>query len=379
MVHPLRQSVLQRGSGRLRRRLGCALGLGLWLGTGLAAAPVASSAAAATQAGRAPAARAAGPAGQMAADPRIDTDLYVLGPGDTLNLAFLDPSAAGVGGPISILNDGTASLALLGSVQLTGLTISQASAWLTSLYGRLLRRPQLNLTLTTPRPMKISVLGEVDRPGLYTLTTFSDVVGAIQGAGGITQLADLRRVMLRRRLPGPAGSYKQTELNLGELLQFGNQRQNPLLFDGDVLVLARATQPMPDEVLLMGASNLSPATIDVNVIGEVKAPGRIALRANTPLVEAILSAGGPNNWRANKGNVELVRLNRNGTATRQIFTLNYTKGVSNAFNPPLRANDTVIVHRSLYGEAVDVLNQAIVPLTQIANFWAYYNNWFTNP
>ena len=153
----------------------------------------------------------------------------------------------------------------------------------------------------------------------------------------------------------------------------------PRLPELDVLVLARASQPMPDEVLLMGASNLSPATIDVNVIGEVKAPGRIALRANTPLVEAILSAGGPNNWRANRGNVELVRLNRNGTATRQIFTLNYTKGVSNAFNPPLRANDTVIVHRSLYGEAVDVLNQAIVPLTQIANFWAYYNNWFSNP
>ena len=310
--------------------------------------------------------------------PQVDTDLYILGPGDVLALTFLDPSAGGVGGGVSILPDGTATLALLGQVQLTGLTISQASAWLTSLYSKLLLRPQLYLTLTAPRPLKVTILGEIGQPGLYTLAGFSNVVSAIQGAGGITQMADLRKVLLRRRMPGAEGAYKQTELNLGELLQFGNQRQNPILFDGDTLVMGRASQPLPDEVLLLGATNLSPPTIDVNVIGEVKAPGRIALRANTPLVEAIFSAGGPNNWRANKSNVELVRLNRNGTATRQIFTLNYTKGVSNAFNPPLRANDTIIVHRSLYGEAVDVLNQAIVPLTQIANFWAYYNNYLGN-
>jgi len=289
-----------------------------------------------------------------------------------LQLSFLDPTAASVGGALSILPDGTATLALLGSVQLTGLTIGQATRWLTSLYSRQLLRPQLFLTLTTPRPVKVSVLGEVQRPGLYPLTTGTNPVAAIQAAGGITLNADVRNVLLRRRLSGPDGNQKQTILNLAELLQFGNQNQNPLLFDGDTLVIARTNQPLPDEVLQLAASNLSPATINVTVIGEVKSPGTLSLRSNTPLVEAILKAGGPTDWRANTGNVELVRLNRNGTTTREVFKLNYNKGVSNGLNPPLRDNDTVVVNRSVYGKSVDVLNQVVLPLSQLGNFWSYY-------
>jgi polysaccharide export outer membrane protein len=308
----------------------------------------------------------------LASSTALDTDLYVLGPGDVLQLSFLDPTAASVGGGLSILPDGTATLALLGSVQLTGLTIGQATRWLTSLYSRQLLRPQLFLTLTTPRPVKVSVLGEVQRPGLYPLTTGTNPVAAIQAAGGITLNADVRNVLLRRRLSGPDGNQKQTILNLAELLQFGNQNQNPLLFDGDTLVIARTNQPLPDEVLQLAASNLSPATINVTVIGEVKSPGTLSLRSNTPLVEAILKAGGPTDWRANTGNVELVRLNRNGTTTREVFKLNYNKGVSNGLNPPLRDNDTVVVNRSVYGKSVDVLNQVVLPLSQLGNFWSYY-------
>jgi polysaccharide export outer membrane protein len=37
-------------------------------------------------------------------------------------------------------------------VQLTGLTIGQATRWLPSLYAKQLVRPELILSLTTPRP-----------------------------------------------------------------------------------------------------------------------------------------------------------------------------------------------------------------------------------
>jgi hypothetical protein len=110
----------------------------------------------------------------------VYADLYVLGPGDGLQLTFLDPAAKDVGGSFGILPDGTSSLPLLGSVQLTGLTISQASRWLTSLYGKQLKRPQLYLTLITPRPVKVSIIGEVEKPGLYPLAPFSTPVSAIQ-------------------------------------------------------------------------------------------------------------------------------------------------------------------------------------------------------
>ena len=66
----------------------------------------------------------------------VYNDLYVLGPGDWPQLTFTDPSATAIGGPVVILPDGTSTLSLLGSVQLTGLTIGQATRWLTSLYAK---------------------------------------------------------------------------------------------------------------------------------------------------------------------------------------------------------------------------------------------------
>ncbi|MEB3199651.1 MAG: polysaccharide biosynthesis/export family protein [Synechococcaceae cyanobacterium] len=336
--------------------------------------------------------RQSGRPGTPGAAPTYDPDLYVLGPGDLLQLVFLDPTAAGIGGDVEILNDGTATLALLGSVQLTGLTIGQANSWLTSLYSKLLLRPGLYLRIATPRPMSVTVLGEVQTPGLYQLLSrgegsavlgtptgspgFPTLVTAIQKAGGITLHADVRNITLRRRLPGSSGAQKQIDLNLAELLQFGNQLQNPLLFDGDTIIVSKAKEQLPEEIMELGASNLTPQVIAVNVIGEVKAPGRVQLPANSPLTEAIVAAGGPNNWRANRNKIELVRLQRNGTAVRQIFALNYNKGVSNTYNPPLKNNDTIIVNRSLYGDAMDVVNQFLVPLSTAANLyniWNYYN------
>lgn len=305
----------------------------------------------------------------------VYNDLYVLGPGDGLQLTFTDPSAASIGGAVVILPDGTSTLSLLGSVQLTGLTIGQATRWLTSLYAKQLVRPELILSLTSPRPVKVTIIGEVGRPGLYPLASFSTPVSAIQTAGGVTLNADIRRVLLRR-LAGPDGSQKQTVLDLAQVFQVGNQRQNPILFDGDTIVVARTENLIPEEILQIGATNLAPATITVSVIGEVRSPGTISLPANTPLAEAIFRAGGAENWRANKNDIELVRLNRNGTTTREVYSYKDGIGVSKGLNPPLRDRDTIIVNRTFYAEALDVINQVIVPLSQAASSYYFFRDTF---
>lgn len=308
--------------------------------------------------------------------PSVYSDLYVLGPGDQLQLNFLDPAAKEVGGPVEILPDGTSTLALLGSVQLTGLTLGQASRWLTSLYSKQLVRPQLILNLIRPRPVQVSILGEVSRPGLYPLASYSTPVSAIQTAGGITLNADIRQIVLRRPA-GSGGVEKQTVLDLAQLLQAGNQRQNPILFDGDTLIVTRTDKPLPSEVLQIGLSNLSPLTISVTLVGEVKQPGTISVPANTPLQEALLRAGGPVPWRAKKSDIELVRLNRNGTTTSEFYSYQPGQDISKGFNPPLRDRDMIIVRRSYYGKTMDLLNQVVLPLSSLGNLffqYGYYNN-----
>ena len=350
-------------------------------------------------------AKAAGDQGSPKSAPRAESadsnalslsDTYILGAGDQLELRFLSPAYAGVGGNLSVLNDGSASFPLLGSVVLDGLTLNQASSWLTSLYRRYLRRPELTLRVAGPRPMQVSVVGEVENPGLYVMSPGGEgsrvegqeasvpglptVVSLIQKAGGITLNANLGDVRLRRRIPADNNQVREVQLNLVALLQQGDKRQNPFLFDGDTLLISRAPAPPPDEVLELAATNLSPQSIQVNVVGEVLRAGRLSLPAGTPLMQGILAAGGINRQRANRSNVELVRINRNGTATLRRYTLDMKQGVSGPRNPPLRDGDSIIVNRSVLATGSDAISMVTTPMTGLVNILALvqllrdYNN-----
>jgi polysaccharide export outer membrane protein len=312
-----------------------------------------------------------------------DFDVYILGVGDRLELSFPSPSYNPLGGSFELLNDGSTSLPLIGSVVLNGLTVNQANRWLTSLYTRYLRRPDVNLRVSQPRPMQVSVLGEVEKPGIYVISPGGEgstvegkattvpgmptVVSAIQKAGGITLNSNLADVRLQRQLPGDSTKLRETELNLVRLLQKGDKRQNPFLFDGDTIVVGKASAPPPDEVLKLAAVNLFPGNITVNVVGEVKTPGRIPMRAGTPLMQALFLAGGPLPIRAKRNNVELVRMHRDGTTTLSSFSIDYKLGVSGTRNPPLVDGDTVIVNRSVLASTTDTLNTVSLPLTGVVN------------
>ena len=98
------------------------------------------------------------------------------------------------------------------------------------------------------------------------------------------------------------------------------------------------------------------------------------LSDGTAMVEAVLAAGGAVPWRGQTSQAELVRVSRDGTTRREFITLRSKQDVSVAFNPPLQNNDTVIIHRSLYGKSLDVLNQVLVPLATVGNYWWLYRS-----
>lgn len=308
----------------------------------------------------------------------LQEDAYILGPGDGLALKFL--ASEQLSTTFEVLSDGTASLPLIGSARLSGLTVSQANQWLQQLYRQQLLRPDLQLTVTRPRPLRVSLVGEVQKPGLYTLTTseasqtevavaitgLPTLVDAIQKAGGITTTSDLRRVTLQRRLPGTTPRFKRTRVNLLALILEGNQLHNPLLFDGDVIRLERAGEN-PVEITELASTTLAPRDINVNIIGEVKDPGIKQVPSGTPLMKALLTAGGVEEWRARKSRIELVRINRNGSVTRREYQLDFNQNVDIARNPPLREGDTVLVNRSYYAITSDAVSAVSSPLTGLVN------------
>jgi len=139
--------------------------------------------------------------------------------------------------------------------------------------GPQLLKLNLQLRVVKPRPIRVALVGEVEHPGLYSLSTsettqtecgpsisisgLPTVSDAIQKAGRIMQQADLRQVLLQRRLPGDEVKYKQAQLDLLALIQGGRQFQNPYLFDGDV-PLATA-QETPKEAIELAAQPLAEA------------------------------------------------------------------------------------------------------------------------
>lgn len=313
---------------------------------------------------------------------QLQEDSYIIGPGDALDIKFL--AASELSTSLNVLNDGTVTLPLIGSAKITGLTLPQATAWLEDLYRQQLLRPDLQLSVTQPRPLRISVVGQVEDPGLYTLNVTGDasrtevgvgfsglptLVDAIQKAGGVTNLANLRSVTVQRRLPGPTPRFKRTQVNLLNLILEGDQFQNPLLFDGDVIRVNTANEGLP-EFAEIASTTLAPTDITVNVIGEVKNPGEKTIPARTPLNKAILLAGGLEEWRAQGKRIELIRLNRNGSATRRVYRMNSEEGISPETNPALRDGDTIIVNRNYYAKTADAIGAVSQPISGLVNILA---------
>ncbi len=294
----------------------------------------------------------------------LNSDIYILGPGDILQVEIgpLDK----LSGPYGVLSDGTLSLPLIGTINVMYLTLDEASEKIKNLYGLQLLQPEIYVSLAQTRPIKVSVVGEISRPGLYSFsdkseetTTQPTIVDALKKAGGITKNSNIKNITLTRRMPGLEKIYKKTELNILDLIMNGNQNQNPYLFDGDVINVKKAKNTNIAEYKINN-SNIAPEEINVTVIGKVYFPGKLSLKSNVLLNQAVLEAGGPVNWKANKGNVQLVRVNDNGSVTLRKIRLNIKNDASSKDNPPLEDGDIIKVNTS----AIASFSEGVATVTE---------------
>src|SRR5436190_22772544 len=104
--------------------------------------------------------------------------------------------------------EGNLSLPLLGSVHLSGLTLTQATSRVTELYARdYLVNPKVNVSLVSYAKRRFTVLGQVNRPGSFEMPEGSpsgiDLLEAVAMAGGYTRIAAPERITVRRH--GPKG------------------------------------------------------------------------------------------------------------------------------------------------------------------------------
>jgi polysaccharide biosynthesis/export protein len=239
-----------------------------------------------------------------------------------------------------------------------------------------------NLGPQAINPPKVVVVGEVNRPGTYTLKSEANttnnntqltgtlalptVTSAIQAASGIKPTADIRNIQLIRTTR--TGEQK-ISLNLFKLIQNADTSQDIVMQEGDRIFIPVAKNTSAQDVELIASSTFSPANIKVNVIGEAGKGvlGAIEVPSNTTLNQAILIAGGFNNVRANKNEVDFIRLNPNGTVTKRMIKLNFARGIDNEFNPRLQNNDTIVIGRNNLTRIGDGFSTILTPFSGLLN------------
>lgn len=187
----------------------------------------------------------------------------------------------------------------------------------------------------------IKVLGEVKHPANYTSSTLFDfkdktqhptLIQAIGIAGGITDSADISQVQIRRQIK--SGSQLIT-VNLQQILIDGNLTPNLNLQAGDTIIIPTVSpQDHPD--------NYSSSAINFRVWGEVRQPGTFQTSAKPNLTTALSLAGFIAN-NSPKNNIQIIRLNPNGTVSRVKLSVSLLKYNNELNNYTVDNNDIIIV------------------------------------
>ena len=211
---------------------------------------------------------------------------YRLGPGDEVIIDVWGASENTIRQSIS--PEGTIQVSGLGPVQLSGMTVKDANAYLQREFSKIYSgisgsepTSQIKLTLGDIRTIQINIMGEVAVPGTYTLSSFSSVFHALYRAGGVNKIGSLRSIKVVRN------GKTIADLDVYDYLMKGKVKDDIRLQEGDVIIVN------PYESL-------------VRIAGKVKRPMFYEMKP-TETVATILNYAGGFTGDAYKKAVRIIR------------------------------------------------------------------------
>jgi protein involved in polysaccharide export with SLBB domain len=239
----------------------------------------------------------------MALESTIDPRFYIVGPSDVIAVnIWMSPP---VSFSLVVTPEGTLIVPTVGEIPVAGASLANAKELILREVRSRYARADATVTLLTPRPIVVNVLGRVHKPGIYTVT-------AADRAGRVIELANevrpgvqggeppppeetmsTRQIMLRHR----DGTEERVDIPL--FVATKREKLNPLLREGDVIVVPERD---PEQNVF-------------GVYGAVSLPGRFELVKGDSLSTALrLSHGLLQN--AISDSALFSRLNVEGTEQR---------------------------------------------------------------
>jgi protein involved in polysaccharide export with SLBB domain len=159
---------------------------------------------------------------------------YLLGPGDTVEVGFygkLNNSHS-----LEINRDGSIDFPNLGPINLAGMSFSDAKQLLLQRIEREMIGVEAGISLGELRSIQVFMLGEAYKPGTYTISALSTITNALFLSGGLSDIASLRNVQLKR------GGKLISALDLYDLLLHGDTSDDAQLQSGDAIYIPTVKQ-----------------------------------------------------------------------------------------------------------------------------------------
>ncbi|MBS1813497.1 MAG: SLBB domain-containing protein [Acidobacteria bacterium] len=241
------------------------------------------------------------------------TPQYVIGPGDEVVLQVW--GQVRFRGRYVVDRSGNIAIPDVGSIHVAGLPYEKLQGYLQSELQRVYRNFDMTVNLGQLRSIQIFMVGNVVRPGSFTVSSLSTLVNALFASGGPSSTGSLRHILLKR-----SGEVVR-DFDLYDLLLKGDKSADAPLLPGDVIYVP-------------------PVGPQVAVAGSVLNPAIYELRGETTVQQVMTLAGGPT-VTASEGSVRIERIENH--KERSVLTVNYGKEAE----APVHSGDILIFSKIL--------------------------------
>jgi polysaccharide export outer membrane protein len=244
------------------------------------------------------------------------TQDYIVGEGDVLNITVYEHDDLTM--TVRVSGEGAITVPLIGDVHVRGLTLNKISQKITVLLADgYIVNPQVNIFIHEFKSNKATILGQINRPGLYELRQHTTLLEIISQAGGLTKGAGNKSIIKRK---GPSGADQEEEIitiDLKGLIEKGDTSQNIQIIGGDNIYII--------------------ATAVYYVTGEVKKPDEFNMEGEITIIQAITKAGGFT-AKAASSRVKIIRKTDNGKKVLKRVPM----------DQPVFPNDVIVVPESFF-------------------------------
>lgn len=190
---------------------------------------------------------------------------YILGPGDEIKVQLYGKDNREL--VLTVDREGAVSFPQIGPISVSGLSFGQAKALLAEEIKQKMIGVSASITMGQLRSIRIFALGDVYRPGSYTVSGLATLSSALFASGGVKKIGSLRAIQLKRL------GRLVTTIDLYDFLLRGDTSKDVRLLPGDVVFVP-------------------PIGKTVSIAGEVVRPAIYELRNEKTVADIIKLAGG---------------------------------------------------------------------------------------